>query len=103
MSLVLKAEHIRKSFGNIEVLKDINLSVEKGSVVSILGPSGTGKTTFLRCLNYLEKPNAGQLTISDVSVDFSHISRRKSRLSAGSPPWFSSSSICSAIRRCWKM
>lgn len=76
MSLVLKAEHIRKSFGNVEVLKDINLSVEKGSVVSILGPSGTGKTTFLRCLNYLEKPEAGELTISDVSVDFSHISKK---------------------------
>lgn len=76
MSLVLKAEHIRKSFGNVEVLKDINLSVGKGSVVSILGPSGTGKTTFLRCLNYLEKPDAGKLTISDVSVDFSHISKK---------------------------
>lgn len=76
MSLVLKAEHIRKFFGNVEVLKDINLSVEKGSVVSILGPSGTGKTTFLRCLNYLEKPEAGKLTISDVSVDFSHISKK---------------------------
>lgn len=76
MSLVLKAEHIRKSFGNVEVLKDINLSVEKGSVVSILSPSGTGKTTFLRCLNYLEKPDAGKLTISDVSVDFSHISKK---------------------------
>lgn len=76
MSLILKAEHIRKSFGNVEVLKDINLSVEKGSVVSILGPSGTGKTTFLRCLNYLEKPEAGKLTISDVSVDFSHISKK---------------------------
>ena len=76
MSLVLRAEHIRKSFGNVEVLKDINLSVEKGSVVSILGPSGTGKTTFLRCLNYLEKPDAGKLTISDVSVDFSHISKK---------------------------
>lgn len=76
MSLVLKAEHIRKSFGNVEVLKDINLSVEKGSVVSILGPSGTGKTTFLRCLNYLEKPEAGKLTISDVPVDFSHISKK---------------------------
>lgn len=76
MSLVLRAEHIRKSFGNVDVLKDINLSVEKGSVVSILGPSGTGKTTFLRCLNYLEKPEAGKLTISDVSVDFSHISKK---------------------------
>lgn len=103
MSLVLKAEHIRKSFGNVEVLKDINLSVEKGSVVSILGPSGTGKTTFLRCLNYLEKPDAGKLTISDVSVDFPIFPRRTSSGSAGNPPWFSSSSTCSATRRCWKM
>ena len=47
MSLVLKAEHIRKSFGNVEVLKDINLSVEKGSVVSFQGHSGTGKAPFL--------------------------------------------------------
>ncbi len=76
MSLVLKAEHIRKSFGNVEVLKDINLSVEKGSVVSILGPSGTGKTTFLRCLNYLEKPDAGKVTIEDGSWDFAHISKK---------------------------
>ena len=77
MSFVLQAEHIRKSFGNTAVLKDISLSVEKGSVVSILGPSGTGKTTFLRCLNYLEKPDEGRLTIHDVSVDFSHISKNE--------------------------
>ena len=67
--------HIRKSFGNHTVLKDINLNVEKGDVVSILGPSGTGKTTFLRCLNYLEQPDSGKLTIDDVSVDFSKISK----------------------------
>ena len=77
MSLLLQAAHIKKSFGRVEVLKDISLTVEKGSVVSILGPSGTGKTTFLRCLNYLEKPDAGKLSISDVSVDFSHISRKE--------------------------
>lgn len=77
MSLVLQAEHIRKSFGTHPVLKDISLSVEKGSVVSILGPSGTGKTTFLRCLDYLEKPDAGKLTISDVSVDFTHITKKE--------------------------
>ena len=75
MSRILTAEHIRKSFGNHPVLKDINLNVEKGDVVSILGPSGTGKTTFLRCLNYLEQPDSGKLTIDDVSVDFSKISK----------------------------
>ena len=75
MSRILTAEHIKKSFGKNTILKDINLTVEKGDVISILGPSGTGKTTFLRCFNYLEKPEAGRLSIDDVSVDFSHISK----------------------------
>lgn len=75
MSRILTAEHIKKSFGKNTILKDINLTVEKGDVISILGPSGTGKTTLLRCFNYLEKPEAGRLTIDDVSVDFSHISK----------------------------
>ena len=74
MSRILTAEHIKKSFGKNTILKDINLTVEKGDVISILGPSGTGKTTLLRCFNYLEKPEAGRLSIDDVSVDFSHIS-----------------------------
>lgn len=75
MSRILTAEHIKKSFGKNTILKDINLTIEKGDVISILGPSGTGKTTLLRCFNYLEKPEAGRLTIDDVSVDFSHISK----------------------------
>lgn len=75
MSRILTAEHIKKSFGENTILKDINLTVEKGDVISILGPSGTGKTTLLRCFNYLEKPEAGRLSIDDVSVDFSHISK----------------------------
>lgn len=79
MSRILTAEHIKKSFGKNTVLKDINLTVEKGDVVSILGPSGTGKTTLLRCFNYLEKPEAGRLAIDDVSVDFSHISKAEVR------------------------
>lgn len=75
MSRILTAEHIKKSFGKNTILKDINLTIEKGDVISILGPSGTGKTTLLRCFNYLEKPESGRLTIDDVSVDFSHISK----------------------------
>ena len=65
MSRILTAEHIKKSFGKNTILKDINLTVEKGDVISILGPSGTGKTTLLRCFNYLEKPEAGRLSIDD--------------------------------------
>ena len=77
LSPILTAAHIRKSFGSHTVLKDINLEVNKGDVVSILGPSGTGKTTFLRCLNYLERPDEGKLSIDEVSVDFAHITKKE--------------------------
>lgn len=58
---IIRIEHLKKSFGSLEVLKDINLSVKKGEVVAILGPSGSGKSTLLRCLNFLETPTAGQI------------------------------------------
>lgn len=58
---MLKCENISKKFGNLEVLKDINLEVEKGDVISIIGPSGSGKSTFLRCLNLLETPSGGKI------------------------------------------
>ena len=69
--------HLKKSFGANVVLRDISFTVQKGDVVSVLGPSGTGKTTMLRCLNYLEQPEEGRLTIGDVSVDFSKISKQE--------------------------
>ena len=56
---VLEIRNIKKSFGNTEVLKGINFSVEKGEVVAIIGSSGSGKTTLLRCLNFLEKADSG--------------------------------------------
>ena len=52
---MLEAKHISKTFGDRQVLVDVNLQVKQGDVVVILGPSGSGKTTFLRCLNHLEK------------------------------------------------
>lgn len=66
---MIKLTQIRKSFGRNEVLKGIDLTVEKGEVVAILGPSGSGKTTLLRCINYLEKPNDGQISIDDFTVN----------------------------------
>ena len=54
-------KHIRKSFGNLEVLKDISFSVEEGQVLSIIGPSGSGKSTILRCATGLEKPDSGEI------------------------------------------
>lgn len=67
---MIELQHISKSFGDLEVLKDINLTVKKGEVVVILGPSGSGKTTLLRCLNYLEKPNRGTVSIGDFTMDY---------------------------------
>lgn len=62
---ILEAEHIKKSFGRTEVLKDISFSLEKGQVLSIIGASGSGKTTLLRCLNFLERPDAGIIRVND--------------------------------------
>ena len=62
---ILEVEHISKSFGKTEVLKDISFSLEKGQVVSIIGSSGSGKTTLLRCLNFLERPNTGIIRVND--------------------------------------
>ncbi|SHK00849.1 amino acid ABC transporter ATP-binding protein [Desulforamulus aeronauticus] len=61
MEKVVDIQHLSKSFGNHEVLKDIDFSVNKGEVVCIIGSSGSGKSTLLRCINLLEKPSGGQI------------------------------------------
>ncbi|MDD3334794.1 MAG: amino acid ABC transporter ATP-binding protein [Eubacteriales bacterium] len=58
---ILSVEHLKKSFGDHEVLKDISFSVSQGDVVSIIGSSGSGKSTLLRCVNFLEEPTAGEI------------------------------------------
>lgn len=62
---MIRTEHLAKRFGDLEVLKDINLTVESGEVVVIIGPSGAGKSTFLRSLNRLEKITSGKIFIED--------------------------------------
>ncbi|OUO63997.1 amino acid ABC transporter ATP-binding protein [Collinsella sp. An268] len=59
--IVISIRDLKKSFGDLEVLKDISLDIHKGEVVVVLGPSGSGKSTLLRCLNRLEEPTAGQI------------------------------------------
>lgn len=61
MEKVIDVQHLSKSFGSHEVLKDIDFSVNKGEVVSIIGSSGSGKSTLLRCINLLEKPTSGEI------------------------------------------
>jgi cystine transport system ATP-binding protein len=68
---MISIKGLHKQFGQLEVLKGIDLVVEKGKVVVVIGPSGSGKTTMLRCLNVLETPTKGVLTIEGQSLDFS--------------------------------
>ena len=65
MQTLLKVENLYKSFGDIEVLHNINFEINKGDIVVIIGPSGSGKSTFLRCLNFLEKPTNGKILLND--------------------------------------
>jgi L-cystine transport system ATP-binding protein len=77
---MIHLSNITKSFGRNQVLKGINLTVNKGEVVAILGPSGSGKTTLLRCLNYLEKPNDGAIMIDNFRVDCKKASKKEIHL-----------------------
>ena len=65
---MVKVEHLKKNFGDLEVLKDINLTVKEGEKLVIIGPSGSGKSTFIRCINYLEEPTSGKVTIAGTEV-----------------------------------
>lgn len=67
---MISIKGLKKSFGDLDVLKGIDLEVSKGQVVVIIGPSGSGKTTFLRCLNILETPTEGIVTIAGQEMDF---------------------------------
>ena len=62
---ILQVENIQKSFGDVEVLKNISFTMEKGDVLSMIGSSGSGKTTLLRCLNFLERPDKGRILMGD--------------------------------------
>ncbi|MDD2594566.1 MAG: amino acid ABC transporter ATP-binding protein [Bacteroidales bacterium] len=68
MDAMIKVEHLSKKFDDLVVLKDINTTICKGEVISIIGPSGTGKSTFLRCLNLLETPTGGRIVINGEDI-----------------------------------
>ncbi|WP_138494586.1 amino acid ABC transporter ATP-binding protein [Paenibacillus pinistramenti] len=74
---MIKLKNIHKSFGRQQVLKGIDLTVQKGEVVVILGPSGSGKTTLLRCVNYLEKPGDGEILIGDYHLNCRHAGKKE--------------------------
>ncbi len=73
---MLEIKNIKKKFGSQEVLKGVDLTVNKGDVVAILGPSGSGKTTLLRCMNFLESANDGTMTFDGETYDLGQISKK---------------------------
>lgn len=75
---MISIKGLYKQFGDLEVLKGIDLDVDKGKVVVIIGPSGSGKTTMLRCLNVLETPTRGSISIEGQTLDFSGPVNKKS-------------------------
>lgn len=66
---MIKINDLHKSFGSLHVLKGVDFQAKEGEVVAIIGPSGMGKSTFLRCVNYIERPDKGKLEIDGVKVD----------------------------------
>ena len=68
MTSFIDINHLQKSYGENNVLKDVNLSIKKGEIVTIIGPSGSGKSTLLRCINLLEKPTGGEILYKEENV-----------------------------------
>ncbi|MRR37954.1 amino acid ABC transporter ATP-binding protein, partial [bacterium] len=81
--VVLKIKNLRKAFGSLEVLKDVDMEVTRGEVVVILGPSGSGKSTLLRCVNRLEEPTGGEIWFEDIQVNDPHTNVNKVREKIG--------------------
>ena len=79
----IKVDNLKKSFGPLEVLKDISVEVHKGEVVCVIGPSGSGKSTFLRCLNRLEKATDGKILINGTDITSKDVNINKVRENIG--------------------
>lgn len=74
--MMIEVKNLKKSFGALQVLKGVDLNVEKGDVVAIVGPSGSGKTTLLRCMNFLETADSGTLAFDGEIFDLRTISKK---------------------------
>ncbi|STJ10854.1 putative cystine ABC-transporter, ATP-binding protein [Escherichia coli] len=102
----IEVKNLVKKFHGQTVLHGIDLEVKPGEVVAIIGPSGSGKTTLLRSINLLEQPEAGTITVGDITIDTARsLSQQKSliRQFASARRGLSSRTlICFRIVRCWK-
>ena len=69
MTPMIRVSHLDKYFGRLHVLKDLSFEINAGEVICIIGPSGSGKSTLLRCINFLEKPDHGEIEVDGVLVE----------------------------------
>ena len=83
MNTLIKLEHLSKRFGDLEVLKDINIDIKEGEVICVIGPSGSGKSTMLRCINQLETPTGGEIIYDNKNVTAGEIALRDMREEVG--------------------
>ena len=83
---MIKTVDLHKSFGDLQVLKGVNQTIEKGEVVSVIGPSGGGKSTFLRCLNLLEKPESGKIYFEGDEITGNLTKEEKQLIKEGKMP-----------------
>ena len=74
---MIQIKNVKKKFGENIVLDGIDLTIHKGDVIGIIGPSGTGKSTLLRCIDRLEKPEEGELMIDDLRVDLANAKKKE--------------------------
>ena len=80
---MIEVKHLKKQFGGLTVLRDVNLTVNKGDVVVLVGPSGCGKSTFLRCLNRLEEPTGGEVLFMGQPVNDKDIDKVRAKMGMG--------------------
>ncbi len=76
---MLVVKGLKKNYGSLKVLNGIDLKAERGEVISIIGPSGTGKSTLLRCINFLEKASDGSISIDNLTLEVNHIKKKDIR------------------------
>lgn len=90
MADMIEIKHLNKYFGDLHVLKDINLTVKRGEKLVMIGPSGSGKSTLIRCVDYLEEPTSGEVVIDGTPLT----KKNHRRWLASIVPWCFSSSTC---------
>ncbi len=82
-NVLINVKGLKKSFGDVEVLKGVDIEIKKGEVVVVIGPSGSGKSTFLRCLNRLEEPTGGTIELDGVNITDKRVNINKFREKMG--------------------